>query len=93
MIREVNLDDDFFNRLIVGVSMGADLTNTGISAVAVNLEYPGERKANETAEHVDGFLFRAGEAQTGDGVRTFTTFLNKERDLDYRYQMLSLIHI
>ena len=87
MIREVNLDDDFFNRLIVGVSMGADLTNTGISAVAVNLEYPGERKANETAEHVDGFLFRAGEAQTGDGVRTFTTFLNKERDLDYRYQM------
>lgn len=87
LIKEVNLDDDFFKRLIVGVSMGADLANTGISAVAVNLEYPGERKPNEQAEHVDGFLFRPGESQNGNAIHTFTTFLNKDRDLDYRYRM------
>lgn len=82
-IREVSLDDDFFDRLVATVSMGADLQAAGISAVAVNLEYPAERKPGQEPEHVDGFLFRPDQLDP----RTFTCWLDARKQLGYRYQM------
>lgn len=82
-IREVDLDDAFFKRLIATVSIGSDLAEAGINSVAVNLEYPGERPAGQPAQHVDGFLFKPGQTDP----RTFTTFLNDRGDLSYRYKL------
>ncbi|HSF43239.1 MAG TPA: hypothetical protein VLT87_25790 [Thermoanaerobaculia bacterium] len=82
-IKEVNLDDDFFKRLVATVSMGGDLVKPGINVVAVNLEYPANRKPNEEPEHVDGFLFKPDALDP----HTFTAWLNKKKALDYRYQL------
>lgn len=83
VIKEVDLDDDFFKRLIVDVSVGTDLASTGIGSIGVNLEYPGEREAAVEPDHVDGFLFRADDMAS----KTFTTWLNEAMDFRYRYQM------
>jgi hypothetical protein len=82
-IKEVNLDDDFFKRLVATVSIGGDLTAAGVSVIAVNLEYPGERKPNEAPMTVDGFLFKPDELTP----HTFNSWLNAKKDLSYRYQM------
>jgi len=82
-IKEVNLDDDFFKRLIATVSMGGDLAAAGVSTVAVNLEYPGVRKPGEEPMHVDGFVFTPQDLSP----KVFTTWLNDKKDLNYRYQM------
>jgi len=82
-IKEVNLDDEFFKRLVSTVSLGTDLESVGISALAVNLEYPGIRPETEQPLHVDGFTFRPGESTP----ETFTTWLNDKKELDYRYRM------
>lgn len=81
-IKEVNLDDDFFKRLIVNVSMGAGLLESQISSVAVNMEYPGLREPGAQPIHTDGFRFDEGEA-----AHTFTTWLNERFDRHYRYKM------
>lgn len=83
LINEVNLDDDFFDRIITTVSMGQDLATIGAASVAVNMEYPAERPAGVDAEHSDGFLFKPDTEDT----HSFMTFLNEERDRDYRYKM------
>ncbi|MGH8564666.1 MAG: hypothetical protein ACREXW_11510 [Gammaproteobacteria bacterium] len=83
IIFEVKMDDPFFDRILTTVSMGQDLAALGIGSVAVNMEYPAERREGVDADHVDGFLFRPGETET----QSFTTFLNDRRDRDYRYQM------
>jgi hypothetical protein len=80
-IQEVSLDDDFFKRLIVTVSMGGDLTAAGVSTMAINLEYPGVRKPNEDPMHVDGFIFKPDKLD----AQTFTTWLNDKKDRQYRY--------
>ncbi|MEM8808937.1 MAG: hypothetical protein AAGF01_23205 [Cyanobacteria bacterium P01_G01_bin.38] len=82
-IQEVNLDDEFFKRLISTVSLGTDLESAGISTLAVNLEYPGVRPETAQPLHVDGFTFRPGETTP----QTFTTWLNDQKELDYRYRM------
>ena len=82
-IKRVDLDDDFFDRIRVNVSMGEDLEAAQISAVAVNLEYPAEREPGVDADHTAGFLFRPGEMDS----HVFTTFLNDARERDYRYKM------
>lgn len=82
-IQEVNLDDEFFKRLISTVSLGTDLESAGISTLAINLEYPGVRPETAQPLHVDGFTFRPGETTP----QTFTTWLNDKKELDYRYQM------
>jgi len=82
-IQEVNLDDEFFKRLISTVSLGTDLESAGISTLAINLEYPGVRPETAQPLHVDGFTFRPGETTP----KTFTTWLNDKKELDYRYQM------
>lgn len=82
-IKEVDLDDDFFKRLVATVSMGGDLVKPGINVVAVNLEYPAIRKPNEEPLHVDGFLFKPDALDP----HTFTTWLNQKKALDYRYQL------
>lgn len=82
-IKEVSLDDEFFNRLAATVSMGGDLNAAGINVVAVNLEYPGVRGANEDATNVDGFIFKPDQLQP----HTFTNWLNDKKDRRYRYYM------
>ena len=81
-IKEVNLDDEFFKRLIVDVSMGASLLETDISSVAVNMEYPGVREPGVNPIHTDGFKFDAEGHE-----HTFTTWLNDQFDRQYRYKM------
>ncbi|MCA9962654.1 MAG: hypothetical protein KC423_00365 [Anaerolineales bacterium] len=82
-IKEVDLDDDFFTRLVATVSLGGDLDVAGITAVGVNLEYPGNRAADEEPTHVDGFVFRPTELTP----QTFNSWLNDAKDLTYRYQL------
>lgn len=82
-IKEVSLDDEFFNRLVATVSMGGDLTVAGINTVAVNLEYPAVRSANEDPTNVDGFIFQPNQLEP----RTFTNWLNAKKDRRYRYYM------
>lgn len=82
-IKKVSLDSEFFNRLLATVSMGGDLNAAGINSVAVNLEYPGERAANEEPSNVDGFIFTPTELTP----RTFTNWLNDKKDRRYRYSM------
>ena len=82
-IKEVSLDDEFFNRLAATVSMGGDLTAAGINTVAVNLEYPGVREANEDPLNVDGFIFKPDQLTP----HTFTNWLNDKKDRRYRYYM------
>ncbi len=81
-IVEVSLDDDFFKRLIADISTAEGMEAAGISKIDVNLEYPGERKVNEPAEHVDGFAFTPQE----HAGRTFTTWLNNRKNMTYRYR-------
>ena len=83
LIKEIDLDDDFFDRIISTVSVVGDFESAGISAVTVNLEYPATRKPNEAPQHVDGFVFRPGEMDP----QTFTTWLNDKGDREYRYKM------
>ena len=82
-IKEVSLDDEFFNRLAATVSMGGDLTAAGINTVAVNLEYPGVREANEDPLNVDGFVFKPNQLTP----HTFTNWLNDKKERSYRYYM------
>lgn len=82
-IKEVSLDDEFFRRLVATVSMGTDLVAAGISTVAVNLEYPGTRKPGEEPIATDGWEFKPDQMTP----RTFTSWLNKKKDLSYRYKM------
>src|SRR4029453_8548068 len=82
-IKEVSLDDEFFNRLVATVSMGGDLNAAGINMVAVNLEYPGVRKPGEQPTNVDGFIFKPDELTP----KTFTNWLNDKKDRRYRYAM------
>lgn len=82
-IREVSLDDDFFNRLVATVSMGGDLNSAGINVVAVNLEYPGMRSPSEEPAHTDGFIFKPDQLEP----QTFTNWLNNKKDRRYRYYM------
>lgn len=82
-IKEINLDDDFFKRLVATVSIGGDLNASGINAIAVNLEYPDKRKPNQDPMHVDGVVFRPDNLTP----KTFTTWLNDKKSLDYRYQL------
>jgi hypothetical protein len=82
-IKSVSLDDDFFKRLVATVTMGTNLEAAGISSVAVNLEYPGERFPAEEPTHVDGFVFSPSNL----APKTFTTWLNDRKSLDYRYKM------
>lgn len=81
-IKAVNLDDDFFKRLIVDVSMGAGLLESDISSVAVNMEYPGIRQPGENPIHTDGFKF-----EEGVNKHIFTSWLNERFDRNYRYKM------
>jgi hypothetical protein len=81
-IKAVNLDDDFFKRLIVDVSMAAGLLESDISSVAVNMEYPGIRQPGENPIHTDGFKFEEGTDR-----HVFTTWLNDRFDRNYRYKM------
>lgn len=81
-IKEVNLDDDFFKRLIVDVSMGAALLEADISSVAVNMEYPGRLEPGANPIHTDGFRFDKNETS-----HVFTTWLNERMDRHYRYKM------
>lgn len=82
-IKEVSLDDDFFKRLVATVSMGTNLEAAGVSSIAVNLEYPSERLPTEEPMHVDGFVFSPNNLES----KTFTTWLNDRKSLDYRYKM------
>ncbi|MEM8849188.1 MAG: hypothetical protein AAGE03_04050 [Pseudomonadota bacterium] len=82
-IFEIDMDDDFFDRVNATVSMAQDLASVGIASVAVNMEYPANRPSGTDADHFDGFLFRPGETDT----HSFTTFLNDARERDYRYRM------
>jgi hypothetical protein len=82
-IREVSLDEEFFNRLVATVSMGGDLSVAGINSVAVNLEYPGVRAANEEPTNVDGVIFKPDQL----APHTFTNWLNDKKDRRYRYAM------
>jgi hypothetical protein len=82
-ITEVSLDDEFFNRLVATVSMGGDLNAAGINLVAVNLEYPGERRPGEQPTNVGGFIFKPDQLTPG----TFTNWLNDKKDRRYRYAM------
>jgi hypothetical protein len=82
-IKEVSLDDEFFNRLIATVSMGGDLNVAGINVVAVNLEYPGIRGENEDPSNVDGVIFKPDQL----APHTFTNWLNDKKDRRYRYYM------
>lgn len=82
-ILEVNLDDDFFKRLIANVSIGGDLAAAGISKVAVNLEYPGVRKPNVEPDQVGGFTFSPDDLT----AKEFTSWLNAAKDLRYSYYM------
>ncbi|MXO90848.1 hypothetical protein [Pontixanthobacter aquaemixtae] len=83
LIFEVDMDDPFFDRLRTTVTMGQDLAAIGVSSVAVNMEYPGEREAGENAEHIDGFEFRPGDSEN----KLFTTFLDDDGTREYRYRM------
>lgn len=82
-IQDISLDDDFFKRLVTRVSIAGDLTAAGVSAIAVNLEYPDKRKPNQNPIHVDGFEFRPDQLEP----KTFTTWLDAKKTLDYRYQL------
>lgn len=82
-IKEVDLDDDFFTRLVATVSIGGDLEVAGLTAVGVNLEYPGSRADGVEPAHVDGFVFRPSELTP----QTFNSWLNEAKDLSYRYQL------
>jgi hypothetical protein len=82
-IKEVSLDDDFFRRLVATVRMGGDLAASGVSMVAVNMEYPGTRGPAEEPATVDGFVFTPDQL----AAHTFNSWLNDKKDLTYRYQM------
>ena len=82
-IKEISLDDDFFTRLVATVSVGTDLNASGVAALAVNLEYPGDRPANAPPKTVDGFLFKPDSLTP----QTFNSWLDDKKDLTYRYQM------
>ncbi len=82
-IQHVNLDSDFFKRLITTVSASDEFTIAGISTLGVNLEYPGTRKPGEDPLFVDGFVYKSDDLKP----RTFTTWLNDRKNLTYRYQM------
>ena len=82
-IKEVNLDSDFFKRLVTTVSISDDFAAAGLSMVGVNLEYPGERPATEEPMHVDGFVFKPDDL----APKIFTTWLNEKKQLTYRYKM------
>jgi hypothetical protein len=83
-IKRVDLDSDFFRRLLTHVSMGADLARNGITSVAVNLEYPGTPKPGEQPITLGGFEYRPGDQPRVDEVQTW---LNERKDIDYRYRM------
>jgi hypothetical protein len=82
-MREISLDDDFFKRINATVSMGSDLTVEGVDSVAVNFEYPANRKPGQQPTDTDGVIFRPGQTNT----HTFTCWLNSAKSLDFQYQM------
>jgi len=65
------------------VSVGTDLNASGVAALAVNLEYPGDRPANASPKTVDGFLFKPDSLTP----QTFNSWLDDKKNLTYRYQM------
>ncbi len=83
LIFVVDMDDKFFDRIKTRVNMGHNLEEIGVDSVVVNMEYPAEREAGQEADHTDGFRFTPEQHEP----ELFTTFLNDDRDRDYRYKM------
>ncbi len=81
-ILEINLDDDFFKRLVSDVGVVCDWENDGIELVNINTEYPGNLADGEDPDHVDGYIFKP-EAEER---KEFTTWLNDSKDMSYRYK-------
>jgi len=81
-ILEINLDDDFFKRLVSDVGVVCDWENDGIELVNINAEYPGNLADGADPEHVDGYIFKP-EAEER---KEFTTWLNDSKDMSYRYK-------
>jgi hypothetical protein len=82
-ITVVDLDDEFFTRLRVDVSLASDLARLGVAALTVNLEYPAERPDGAPPIHQDGWMFRPGQTES----QRFQCWLNATRSLAYRYQL------
>jgi len=82
-IREINMDDDFFKRIVASVSASNDMAAAGIDQVVVNLQYPGATDDATPPLHVDGFKFNAASTTP----QVFTCWLNDQKDLSYRYQV------
>ena len=83
VITEVDLDDDFFTRLKVGVSLANDLGPIGIAALTVNVEYPADRPDGAPPVHHDGWVFRPGPTEG----QIFQCWLDPAKHQAYRYQL------
>lgn len=81
-IIEINLDDDFFKRLVSDVGVVCDWENDGIEQVVINAEYPGQLADGANPDHVDGYIFKPGAEER----KEFTTWLNDSKDMSYRYK-------
>ena len=79
--REVDLDDEFFRRILVDISLAGDLAATGVSALTVVLEYPLEPSA-EAPLTAAAYVFRPGETEE----ERFTCSLAPDKNLNYRYR-------
>jgi hypothetical protein len=82
-IKEVSLDSDFFKRINASFTLGADLAAEKISAVSVNVEYPGARPDGVQPSTVDGFTFTPADT----APKAFRTFLDDHLDMRYRYKI------
>jgi|GEM_PF-6630445 len=83
VVQVVDLDDEFFTRMRVDVSLASDLTKLGVAALTVNLEYPADRAAGTPPLHHDGWVFRPGDTTT----HQFQCWLNDAKNQAYRYQL------
>lgn len=83
VIAEIDLDDEFFDRILVDVAVVDDMAAVGVSALTVNMEYPGEATGSGEPEHRDGWSFQPGQVPP----RQFMCSLNARKDLSYRYRV------
>jgi len=83
VISEIDLDDEFFRRILVDVGVVDALTDVGVSAVTVNMEYPGEPVGAAEPDHRDGWSFQPGQL----APKQFMCSLNARKDLSYRYRV------
>jgi hypothetical protein len=81
-VREINLDDEFFQNLQLTVRAFTDFSDSNIADVEVQVHYEGKDESGQTREKNRSFTFTSPDPQ-----KWSASLIGGEREYQYRYRV------